>query len=92
MENPLRFFWIFKENYFLEHLSTAISNLLLFTTLLPRMFFTSVALQIKFYRNDVVWALVQILNFIFYLKKIVEFSKFSETTNFGKSVKVPQMD
>ena len=73
MENPLWFFWIFKDNYFLEHL------------LLSRMLFTCVALQIKLYSSEVVLALVWILNFIFYLAKIAEFWKFLEFWEIRKS-------
>ena len=60
----------FQRKLFFEHLSKAVSNLLLFATLLSCMLFTSVALHIKVYRNVIFWVLAQILNFIFYLTKI----------------------
>ena len=89
MENPSWFFWISKENYFLEHLSEAVSNLFLFATLLSCMLFTSVVLQIKLYRSDVAWVLARIWNFIFYLRNI-NFESFWKLIL--KNQKVPQMD
>ena len=80
----------------MEHLSKAVSNLFLFTTLLPRMLLTSVAPQIKLYRSDVVWVLVRILNiftpqillnFECFLKLILENQKVPQMAIFTKAKK-----